>query len=75
VKITQDLEQAISDGLNYYEEGLWSEQEWVSAVQNLCVSSTRNQGSCLCTKKIRQLSYSMPSCTVQLMCLECLLWN
>jgi hypothetical protein len=30
VKITQDLEQVISDGLNYYEEGLWSEQEWVS---------------------------------------------
>jgi hypothetical protein len=32
VKITQDLEQIISDGLNYYEEGLWSEHEWVCAV-------------------------------------------
>jgi len=32
VKITQDLEQIISDGLNYYEEGLWSEQEWVCAI-------------------------------------------
>ncbi|KAJ4452116.1 hypothetical protein ANN_03633, partial [Periplaneta americana] len=30
VKITQDLEQVINDGLNYYEEGLWTEQEWVS---------------------------------------------
>ncbi|XP_069680405.1 la-related protein 1B isoform X2 [Periplaneta americana] len=28
VKITQDLEQVINDGLNYYEEGLWTEQEW-----------------------------------------------
>jgi hypothetical protein len=32
VKITQDLEQVISDGLNYYEEGLWTEQEWVSVI-------------------------------------------
>ncbi|XP_023719871.1 la-related protein 1 isoform X3 [Cryptotermes secundus] len=31
VKITQDLEQVISDGLNYYEEGLWTEQEWQSS--------------------------------------------
>jgi hypothetical protein len=39
VKITQDLEQVISDGLNYYEEGLWSEQEWVSAV--ICMFLTQ----------------------------------
>jgi len=32
VKITQDLEQVISDGLNYYEDGLWSEHEWVCAI-------------------------------------------
>ncbi|KDR07137.1 la-related protein 1B isoform X2 [Zootermopsis nevadensis] len=31
VKITQDLEQVISDGLNYYEDGLWTEQEWQSS--------------------------------------------
>ena len=30
VKITQDLEQVINDGLSYYEEGLWSEQDRVS---------------------------------------------
>ncbi|XP_066999718.2 la-related protein 1B isoform X2 [Anabrus simplex] len=29
VKITQDLEQVINDGLNYYEEGLWSQGEWL----------------------------------------------
>ncbi|XP_039295422.1 la-related protein 1B [Nilaparvata lugens] len=28
VKMTQDLEQAINIGLQYYEENLWSEQEW-----------------------------------------------
>jgi len=31
VKITQDLEYVINDGLNYYEEGLWSEHEWQSS--------------------------------------------
>lgn len=29
VKITQDLAQAINDGLHYYEEDLWREHEWV----------------------------------------------
>lgn len=30
VKITQDLEQAINDGLYYYEEDLWTVQDFVS---------------------------------------------
>ncbi|GLG96237.1 La protein homolog [Gryllus bimaculatus] len=29
VKITQDLEQVINDGLYYYQEGLWTENDWV----------------------------------------------
>lgn len=29
VKMTQDLEQAINIGLQYYEETLWTQQEWV----------------------------------------------
>lgn len=31
VKLTQDLEQAINFGLQYYEETLWTQQEWVQA--------------------------------------------
>lgn len=29
VKMTQDLEQAINIGLQYYEETLWTQQEWL----------------------------------------------
>lgn len=32
VKMSQDLEQAINDGLYYYEEDLWHEGDFVSAV-------------------------------------------
>lgn len=35
VKISQDLEQVINDGLCYYEEGLWGEQEWVRKIYNI----------------------------------------
>lgn len=31
VKMSQDLEQAINIGLQYYEEKLWTQQEWVQA--------------------------------------------
>ncbi|KAG8280952.1 La ribonucleoprotein domain member 1B [Homalodisca vitripennis] len=32
VKMTQDLEQAINIGLQYYEDNLWTEQDWVPSV-------------------------------------------
>lgn len=31
VKMSQDLIQAINDGLNYYEEDLWTDQDYVSS--------------------------------------------
>nr|CAD7430508.1 unnamed protein product [Timema monikensis] len=31
VKITQDLEHTINDGLNYYEDDLWLKQDWALA--------------------------------------------
>ena len=34
VKLTQDLEQAINFGLQYYEETLWTQQEWVTLLTN-----------------------------------------
>lgn len=34
VKMTQDLEQAINIGLQYYEETLWDQQEWVICLIN-----------------------------------------
>ena len=30
VKMTQDLEQAINIGLQYYEDNLWKQDQWVS---------------------------------------------
>ncbi|KAJ9601015.1 hypothetical protein L9F63_000853, partial [Diploptera punctata] len=34
VKITQDLEQVISDGLSYYEDGLWTEHDRLQSSGN-----------------------------------------
>ena len=36
VKMTQELEQAINDGLYYYEEDLWSKQEQKVRVRLFC---------------------------------------
>lgn len=36
VKITQELEQAINDGLYYYEEDLWTVQDFVSYLKFYC---------------------------------------
>ncbi|KAL1114913.1 hypothetical protein AAG570_007737 [Ranatra chinensis] len=34
VKMTQDLEQAINIGLQYYEENLWTQHQWVQPTSN-----------------------------------------
>ncbi|XP_017770596.1 PREDICTED: la-related protein 1 isoform X2 [Nicrophorus vespilloides] len=43
VKMTQELEQAINDGLYYYEEDLWVDDEYVSSVHNSRYSMSRSR--------------------------------